>query len=68
MVRRDNLKRSADELKGQIEEARGLYDAALEDLRKAETMETRDKADQRFAEPPRGDADPFAMGRLAARA
>jgi flagellar export protein FliJ len=65
IVRRDNLKRSADELKSQIDEARGHYDAALEDLRKAETIDVRDKA-ERFSEVTRADVvDPFTMNRLA---
>ena len=62
-VRRDNLKRSADELRGQIDEARTLLNAAIEDLSKAESLEGRDKA-ERFSEPPR-DADPFGMARFA---
>jgi flagellar FliJ protein len=64
LVRRDNLKRSADELKGQIEEARALYDAAVDDLRKAESMDQRDKAD-RYPEPSRAEASGFALNRLA---
>lgn len=43
-VRRDNLKRSADELKGQLTDARDLHDAALDDLRKIEGLESREKA------------------------
>ena len=64
LVRRDNLKRSADELKGQIEEARGHYEAAMDDLRKAESLDHRDKG-ERYAEPPRADPDPFTLTRLA---
>lgn len=64
VVRRDNLKRSADELKGQIEDARAHLETAGEELKKAESMDSRDKA-ERYAEPPRPDADAYAMGRLA---
>ncbi len=66
LTRRDNLKRSVDELKGQIEEARALHEEALDELKKAEALETRDKP-ERFTEPVRagGDVDPFAMSRLA---
>lgn len=66
VTRRDNLKRSVDELKGQIEEARALHDEALDELKKAEALDTRDKP-ERFTEPVRagGDVDPFAMGRMA---
>lgn len=66
VARRDNLKRSVDELKGQIEDARALYDEAVDELKKAEAIDGRDKP-ERFAEPTRvtGDVDPFAMGRMA---
>ena len=66
VTRRDNLQRSVDELKGQIEEARALHEEALDELKKAEALDIRDKPD-RFAEPVRagGDVDPFAMGRMA---
>ncbi len=49
-VRRDNLKRSADELHGQLSDARELLDMAIEDLRKAESLDGREKASER-AEP-----------------
>ena len=66
VARRDNLKRSVDELKGQIEEARALHEEAVDDLKKAEAIDIRDKP-ERFAEPVRGgsDADSFGMGRMA---
>jgi flagellar protein FliJ len=64
VVRRDNLKRSAEELNGQIEEARARLDAAIEEFKKAESMESRDKP-ERFTEPPRADMDTYSMGRLA---
>jgi flagellar FliJ protein len=43
-VRRDNLKRSADELNGQLVDAKDHLEAALEDLRKAESLDGREKA------------------------
>jgi|SRR5271157_5328295 flagellar protein FliJ len=43
-TRRDNLLHSADELKGQLEEARLLFDQANDELAKAQVLETRDKA------------------------
>ena len=43
-TRRDNLLHSADELKGQLEEARLLFDQATDDLAKAQVLEGRDKA------------------------
>ncbi len=43
-TRRDNLLHSADELQGQLEEARLLFDQATDDLAKAQVLEGRDKA------------------------
>lgn len=65
VVRRDNLHRSVAELNDQAEEARGLLEAALDEMKKAESMEVRDKP-ERYAEPPRNEG--FAAGRTAARA
>jgi flagellar protein FliJ len=42
-TRRDNLLHSADELKGQLEEARVLFEQANEELTKAQVLEGRDK-------------------------
>ena len=42
--RRDNLLHSADELKGQLEEARAQFEQANEELNKAQVLEGRDKA------------------------
>jgi flagellar export protein FliJ len=42
--RRDNLKRSAGELRSELDEARAQYEEALEAFRKAESLEGRDKA------------------------
>jgi flagellar protein FliJ len=49
-TRRDNLKRSADELRGQMADARANLDIALEEFKKAESLEGRDKSGAR-AEP-----------------
>lgn len=43
-TRRDNLLHSAEELKGQLEEARLLFDQASDELAKAQVLENRDKA------------------------
>ena len=48
-TRRDNLKRSADELKEQATEARLNLDVAMEDFRKAESLEGREKTSERVA-------------------
>ena len=49
-VRRDNLKRSADELKGQLEDARMALAEAFEELKKVELLDERDQARERDAE------------------
>jgi flagellar export protein FliJ len=43
-TRRDNLLHSAEELKGQLEEARLQFDQANDELSKAQVLESRDKA------------------------
>jgi flagellar export protein FliJ len=43
-TRRDNLLHSAEELKGQLEEARLAFDQATDELSKAQVLENRDKA------------------------
>ena len=43
--RRDNLKRSADELKTQFEEARLALAEAFEELKKVELLDERDQAE-----------------------
>jgi flagellar export protein FliJ len=60
-TRRDNLLHSADELQGQLEEARLLFDQATDDLAKAQVLETRDKA------PVLGDLTRDAMDLAAMR-
>ncbi len=49
-VRRDNLKSSLAELLGQIEEAKAEQDEAEAELLKFETLEVRDKTNDRLAE------------------
>ncbi len=50
MQRRENLKRSADELKGQLEDARAVLGEAFEDLKKVELLDERDQARERADE------------------
>ena len=50
MVRRDNLARSANELKGQLEDARAALAEAFEELKKVEILEERDGARERAAD------------------
>ena len=47
MARRDNLKRSADELKGQLEDARMALAEAFEELKKVELLDERDQMRER---------------------
>jgi flagellar export protein FliJ len=48
--RRDNLKRSADELKIQLEQAKAVLGEAYEQLRKVELLEERDQKGEAIAE------------------
>ena len=48
--RRENLKRSADELRGQLEGVKGGLDDALDELKKAELLDERDQMRDREAE------------------
>jgi flagellar protein FliJ len=50
MQRRENLKRSADELSGQLEEARAALQESFEELKKVELLDERDQLRERNAE------------------
>jgi flagellar export protein FliJ len=50
MQRRDNLQQSANDLKGQLEEARNALAEAFEELKKVEILEERDQHRERAAE------------------
>ncbi|KQZ01962.1 flagellar export protein FliJ [Pseudolabrys sp. Root1462] len=43
MTRRENLKRSAEELKGQLDDAKAALGEAFEELKKVEMLDERDK-------------------------
>jgi flagellar export protein FliJ len=43
--RRDNLRRSAEELRGQLDDARQQLETAIDELRKTEALDQRDRAD-----------------------
>lgn len=47
-ARRDNLRRSAQELSGQLDEAKLHLDDAIADLMKAQTLDIREKADSQL--------------------
>jgi flagellar FliJ protein len=60
--RRDNLKRSASELQGQLEEARAQLADAFEELKKVEILEERDQVRGRSAEAAREQAELDRIG------
>ncbi len=62
MVRRDNLKRSADELKGQLEDARNALAEAFEELKKIELLDERDQMRERASENAREQAEMDSIG------
>ena len=66
LVRRDNLKHSADELNGQLEAAKARLDEALEDLRKAESLDGRETAAERAADGMRIELDGMRGGMASA--
>jgi flagellar FliJ protein len=70
MNRRDNLKRSADELRIQLEDAKAALSEAVEDMKKVELLDERDQAREREEEAAREQAELDAIGlmRTGARA
>ena len=60
-TRRDNLKRSADELKTQLEDAQAELGEAFEALKKVEILDNRERSAERVAENARDQA---AMNQL----
>jgi len=60
--RRDNLKRSASELHGQLEEARAQLADAFEELKKVEILEERDAVRGRGIEAAREQAEMDRIG------
>ena len=62
--RRDNLKRSADELKTQLEDARLALAEAFEELKKVELLDERDQARERVAENGRDQAEMDRIGAM----
>ncbi len=65
--RRENLKRSADELAGQLDDAKAALQESFEDLKKVELLDERDQIRDRTAEDAREQADLDALGSLRAR-
>ena len=65
--RRENLLRSADELRAQLEEAKGHLAEAFEELKKVELLDERDQARERAEENAREQADLDSIGLMRAR-
>jgi flagellar export protein FliJ len=66
MNRRDNLKRSADELRIQLEDAKAALSEAFEDMKKVELLDERDQAREREEEAAREQANLDAIGLMRA--
>src|SRR5215813_11908843 len=67
MQRRENLKRSADELKVQLDDAKATLGEAFEELKKVELLDERDQARERAEENAREQNDLDTIGMLRAR-
>ena len=65
--RRENLKRSADELKVQLNDAKELLSEAFEELKKVELLDERDQARERAAEAAEEQAELDAIGLMRTR-
>src|SRR6266852_2187665 len=67
IARRENLKRSADELAVQLDEAKVALQESFEDLKKVELLYERDQVRDRAAEEAREQADLDTIGALRSR-
>src|ERR1700686_2475436 len=67
IARRENLKRSADELKVQLDEAKAQLGEAFEELKKVELLDERDQARERAEANAREQADLDSIGLMRAR-
>lgn len=67
-TRRDNLKRSADELKTQLQDAQAELGEAFEALKKVEILDSRERSAERVAENARDQAAMNELGLARARA
>ncbi|MGC1357470.1 MAG: flagellar export protein FliJ [Xanthobacteraceae bacterium] len=67
IARRENLKRSADELRGQLEGAKGGLDDALDELKKAELLDERDQMREREADSAVEQSELEAIGLMRLR-
>jgi flagellar protein FliJ len=67
MTRRDNLKRSANELKGQLDEAKAALAEAFEEMKKVELLDERDQIRERAADNAREQTELDRIGLLRHR-
>jgi flagellar protein FliJ len=67
MGRKENLKRSADELKTQLDDAKAALGEAFEELKKVELLDERDQARERADENAREQTELDTIGILRAR-
>ena len=65
--RRENLKRSADELKGQFDDAKEALAEAFEELKKVELLDERDQMRERAAAEAQEQTELDAIGLMRAR-
>jgi flagellar export protein FliJ len=65
--RRENLKRSADELKVQLDEAKETLAEAFEELKKVELLDERDQMRERATETAHEQSELDAIGLMRAR-
>src|SRR3974390_1096762 len=64
IARRENLKRSIDELAAQLEEAKAALQESFDELKKVELLDERDQVRDRAAEEAREQAELDALGAL----
>jgi flagellar protein FliJ len=67
MVRRDNLRQSATNLNGQLEDAQGELQEAFDELKKVEILEDRERAAERAVDAAREQAMLDTIGLRSAR-
>ena len=67
MGRKENLKRSADELKVQLDDAKATLGEAFEELKKVELLDERDQARERADENAREQTELDEIGMLRTR-
>jgi flagellar protein FliJ len=67
MARKENLKRSADELKVQLDDAKATLGEAFEELKKVELLDERGQARERADENAREQNELDTIGMLRAR-